>query len=72
MGNTAFAFRVSKVVAVTGTGLLALLVVFNNLTDYFIQGAIPSIDISVNRIWIKISMREYGVSLFLLGYKLHY
>ena len=35
MNNTAFAFRLAKLVAVFGVGLLALLVTFNNITDYY-------------------------------------
>jgi predicted small integral membrane protein len=35
MYSTSFLFRVAKIVAVAGIGLLALLITFNNITDYY-------------------------------------
>lgn len=35
MYSTAFLFRIAKIVAVAGIGLLALLITFNNITDYY-------------------------------------
>jgi predicted small integral membrane protein len=35
MKSTAFAFRMGKIIAVTGIGLLALLITMGNITDYY-------------------------------------
>src|SRR6476620_7287939 len=35
MNKTIFAFRLAKIVAVFGVGLLAFLITFNNITDYY-------------------------------------
>lgn len=35
MYSTSFLFRITKIVAVAAIGLLALLITFNNITDYF-------------------------------------
>ncbi|MEP7106438.1 MAG: DUF2165 domain-containing protein [Ferruginibacter sp.] len=35
MNQTTFAFRLAKLLVVTGVGLLTFLVAFNNMTDYF-------------------------------------
>jgi len=35
MNKTIFAFRLAKLVAVFGVGLLTLLITFNNITDYY-------------------------------------
>ena len=35
MYSTSFLFRVAKIISVAGIGLLALLITFNNITDYY-------------------------------------